>query len=128
MIFIIVEFENQGNFRAILKYRSHGDTFLNNILQEGSGYKYISPKIQNEIVCICDQLILKEIVGKVNAVEGFAVLADETTDIATKEQLTLCVRFIDGNNKVNESFLKFVIIHSLTGTHLASAIINGNDK
>ncbi|KAL4127360.1 hypothetical protein QTP88_011534 [Uroleucon formosanum] len=78
------EFENQGNFRAILKYRSHGDTFLNNILEEGNGYKYISPKIQNEIVCICDQLILKEIVEKVNAAEGFAVLADETTDITTK--------------------------------------------
>ncbi|KAL4153370.1 hypothetical protein QTP88_001203 [Uroleucon formosanum] len=121
----INEFENQGNFRAILKYKSHGDIFLNNILEEGNGYKYISSKIQNEIVCICDQLILKEIVEKVDAAEGFAVLADKTTDIATKEQLTLCVRFIDCNNKINESFLKFVIIHSLTGTHLASAIING---
>lgn len=127
MIFIIVEFENQGNFRAILKYRSHGDTFLNNIFEEEKGYKYISPKMQNEIICICDQLILKEIVGRVNAAEGFAVLADETTDIATKEQLTLCVRFIDNNNIVNESFLKFIIIHSLTGTDLASTIINGNN-
>ncbi|XP_029348431.1 52 kDa repressor of the inhibitor of the protein kinase-like [Acyrthosiphon pisum] len=81
--------------------------------------------MQNEIICICDKLILKEIVGKVNAAEGFAVLADETTDIATKEQLTLCVRFIDNNNMVNESFLQFVIIHSLTGNDLASAIING---
>ncbi|XP_022177424.1 52 kDa repressor of the inhibitor of the protein kinase-like [Myzus persicae] len=81
--------------------------------------------MQNEIICICDKLILKEIVGKVNAAEGFAVLADETTDIATKEQLTLCVRFIDNNNMVNESFLQFVIINSLTGNDLASAIING---
>lgn len=127
MIFIIVEFENQGNFRAILKYRSHGDTFLNNILEEDKGYKYISPNMQNEIICICDQLILKEIVGKVNAAEGFAVLADETTDIATKEQLTLCVRYIDNNNIINESFLQFVIIQSLTGADLASAIINGNN-
>lgn len=78
--------------------------------------------MQNEIICICDQLILKEIVTKVNAAKGFAVLADETTDIATKEQLTLCVRFIDSNNIINESFLRFVIIHSLTGNDLASAI------
>jgi hypothetical protein len=41
LIFIIVEFENQDNFRAILKYRYHGDTFLNNILEEEKGYKYI---------------------------------------------------------------------------------------
>lgn len=82
--------------------------------------------MQNEIICICDKLILKEIVGKVNAAEGFAVLADVTTDITTKEQLTLCVRFIDNNNMVNESFLQFVIIHSLTRNDLSSAIINGN--
>lgn len=118
----------QRSVKYLVFDRSRGDTFLNSIIEEERGYKYISPTMQNEIICIFDKLILKEIVGKVNAAEGFAVLADETTDIATKEQLTLCVRFIDGNNKVNESFLKFVIIHSLTGTHLASAIINGNDK
>lgn len=110
--FIIVEFENQGNFRVILKYRFHGDTFLNNILEEEKGYKYISPKMQHEIICICDQLILKDIVVKVNAAKGFAVLADETTDISTKEQLTLCVRYIDNNNIIYECFLQFIIIHS----------------
>ncbi|KAF0711672.1 52 kDa repressor of the inhibitor of the protein kinase-like [Aphis craccivora] len=98
----INKFENQGNFRSILKFRSRGDAFLNSIIEEE-----------------------REIVGKVNASEGFAVLADETTDIATKEQLTLCVRFIDNNNMVNESFLQFVIINSLTGNDLASAIIDG---
>jgi hypothetical protein len=54
------------------------------------------------VIWDCDQLILKGIVGK--AAEGFAVLADETTDIATKEQLTLCVCFTDNNNVINESF------------------------
>lgn len=74
IIFCLVEFENEGNFRAILKYRSYGDTFLFlNIFEEEKGYKYISPKIQNEIICICDQLILKEIVGKINAAERFSV-------------------------------------------------------
>jgi hypothetical protein len=68
--------------------------------------------MQNEIIYICDQLTLKEIVGKVNATEGFAVLDNETTDIATKEQLSLCVRFMYNNNVLNECFLQFVVIHS----------------
>lgn len=64
---------------------------------------------------------------KVNVAKGFAVLADETTVIATKEQLTLCVRYIDNNNIINESFLQFIIVHSIMGADLASAMINGND-
>jgi len=35
--------------------------------------------------------------------------------------------FKDNNNVVNKSFLQFVIIYSLTGPDLASAIINDND-
>lgn len=54
------------------------------------GYKYITPQIQNEIICICDNLILKTIVEKVNVARCFSVLADETTDISTNQQLTLC--------------------------------------
>ncbi|XP_008184846.1 52 kDa repressor of the inhibitor of the protein kinase-like [Acyrthosiphon pisum] len=46
----------------------------------------------------------------------FSVLADETTDISVTEQLALCV---------NESFLKFIQVHSLSGKNLADSILNG---
>lgn len=59
-----VEFENQGNFCVILKHRSHGDAFLKNILEKTKNYKYIIPHIQNETICICDNLILKSIVKR----------------------------------------------------------------
>lgn len=61
----------------------------------------------------------------------FSVLADETTDVSVKEQLTLCVRYLVGTGKdinIHESFLKFTEVVSLTGENLASFILNGNLK
>lgn len=58
--------------------------------------------------------------------ECFAVLADETTDISITEQLSLCVRYVDSNNVLNEQFLQFFAIHGLTGKSLSTSILKGN--
>jgi hypothetical protein len=58
--------------------------------------------------------------------ECFSVLADETTDISITEQLSLCVKYVDSNYVLNEQFLQFFAIYSLTGKTLATYILNGN--
>lgn len=112
-----------------MKYRAKGDDFLRTVL-EGSGKrnKYTSPVIQNEIVQVCNTILLRKIVNKVNKSKCFSVLADETTDISTKEQLSICVRYIDEQNMLHEDFLQFFEIESLTGDALANSILNGNFK
>lgn len=55
-------------------------------------------------------------------------MADETTDVATNEQLSLSVRYVDDNNVLHEDFLQFFEINSLTGSNLASSILNGEYK
>ncbi|KAL4090644.1 hypothetical protein QTP88_025438 [Uroleucon formosanum] len=121
----IFDLYNDGNFRAILRYRGKGDNFLKLHLENSQRYKYIGAKIQNEIIAACGDIIQKKIVEKINAAECFSILADETTDVSNKEQLTLCVRYIDDQNNLCEDFLKYVNIDSLTGASLSSAILNG---
>ena len=53
-------------------------------------------------------------------------MADETTDMTTKEKLSLTVRYIDDNSILHEDFLQFYEIESLTGSDLASSILNGD--
>lgn len=78
--------ENQGNFRAILKYRAAGDDNLRSVLEgPGERNKYISPTIQNEVIDICNLILLKKVVSEINCAKCFTVLADETTDISTSE-------------------------------------------
>jgi hypothetical protein len=118
---------NVGNFLSILAYRAKGDAFLKSILEdENQHIKYLSHGIQNQIIDTCNNIILKKIVAKVNEAKCFSILADETTDISTLEQLTLCVRYIDVDGNLNEDFLKFIEVENLTGSNLSSAILNGN--
>ncbi|KAJ8909917.1 hypothetical protein NQ315_017221 [Exocentrus adspersus] len=58
--------------------------------------------------------MLNKLVSKINEAGPFSVLVDETTDISTTEQLTLCVRYVN-ENKIHEDFLQFVPAENLTG-------------
>lgn len=119
---------NEGNFRAILKYKAKDLDSFKEFLESNSRYKYTSSNIQNQIISSCGDLILEKIVKEINTSECFSILADETTDVSLKEQLTLCVRFVTGTEKnvnLREVFLKYIVIHSLTGKDIANSIING---
>ena len=71
-----------------------GDEYLKNIL-EGPGQRntYTSPIIQNQIIEACNTIIVKTIVHNVNSSKCFSILADETSDTSTTEQLSICVRY-----------------------------------
>lgn len=61
-----------------------------------------------------------------NVIRYWLILADETTDVSLKEQLTLCVWYVKDNGEsaeIHESFLKYIEIHSLTGKNLATVIL-----
>ena len=49
---------------------------------------------------------------------------EETTDIATQEQMSLCVRICNNQTMhIEEFFLQFYTIHDLTGEVLANSIL-----
>jgi ribosomal protein L20 len=118
--------KNQGNFRAILRYRAKGDDLLKNALEgPGERNKYTSPTIQNEIIDSCNALILERVVSEVNAAKCFSVLADETADISGVEQVSLCMRYVDLTTlKIKEHFLQFVPTADVTGEGLAKVVLN----
>jgi len=62
---------NDGNFRALLRYRaSGGDAILDDHLQNsGRNATYISPQIQNEIIASCNNLIVGDLVSKINSAQ-----------------------------------------------------------
>ena len=116
---------NDGNLRALLRYRmKHDQVFKNDFLSAGRNSQYISPRMQNEIISICNDLILKRLVDSINRSRFFSVLADETTDISCQEQLTLCARYVSDDFAIEESFLQFIPITDLSGKNLASTILN----
>jgi hypothetical protein len=67
---------------------------------------------------------MRVIVSECNSANCFSVIADETTDVSTTEQIALCVRYVgvdsDEEMCVKESFLGFAEASSTTGEELAT--------
>lgn len=123
--------ENEGNFRALLRARiESGDSSLKLHFETcGRNATYISWRIQNEIIQACDIIIQKKITAEVNQAKCFTILADETADISSVEQLSLCVRYLKeyplNTYKICEHFLRFVPVSSTSGEALANEIVKG---
>lgn len=118
--------ENDGNFRALLRFRVHcGDEILKNHLEvSGKNATYLSPRIQNEIISACNIIVVRSIVAKINSAKSFSILADETSDIAGIEQFSLCFRYVDVDTyNIREDFLQFVPVTDVTGKGLANVVM-----
>ena len=107
----------RSNFMAILNSKAQGDPILTEHLANvNSRAKYTSPEIKNAIVDKC------------NASNFFALIADETTDTSTREQVSVCLRYIQrdsfsGDVSIKEDFLEFAMATKTTGEHLAELLI-----
>jgi hypothetical protein len=88
--------ENDGNFRALLRYRMRaGDTTVEEHFRDGPGNAlYSSPKVQNELLDIALQMIREDIAEDVRKATCWTLIADETTDRAKRELMVMVLRYI----------------------------------
>ena len=83
---------------------------------------YISKTIQNEMITTSGDIIRNKILQNVRQACFFSIIADEATDVANVEQLSISVRFVDGET-VCEKFLAFLKCEKgVTGEALADTI------
>jgi hypothetical protein len=119
----------RSNFMAILNSLARGDEVLSEHLACGNRRAmYTSPDIQNEIMNILGNQIRTAIVANCNKSKSFALITDETTDKSTREQLSVCLRYlvrdpVSQEISIKEDFLDFVLATSTTGEHLAELLI-----
>ena len=116
---------NQGNFRSLLKFRvDAGDVVLKEHLETADRNAiYTSKEIQNQMIVICGDIIRGKILEKVRKARFFSVIADEATDSANDEQLSISVRYVD-NGIPQEKFLGFhECLSGVSGEAIADDII-----
>lgn len=122
--------QSEGKFRRLLRFRVEaGDSALEKHLSKAKkNAMYLSPDIQTEILEISARIIQESLVENINASESFSVLADETMDVSSTEQISLCARYVsvDGSGKhvLKEDFLTFVPISSQCSDYVTQAILN----
>lgn len=74
-------------------------------LERKHGDKYTSPEIQNEILDLMSQTILREVIKSIQCADYFTIMVDECVDMSNKEQLALCFRHVDADFNVYEHFI-----------------------
>ena len=107
---------------------AHYNSDLNDhLIHSAKNARYLSPKIQNEFIVINGNLIRQSIVEECNKALFWSLMADETIDVSTVEQVSICVRYVcvkDEELEVCEEFLGFVSVPS-TGAEVITSAIDG---
>lgn len=116
-----------GNFDFFLHWKAAFDHNLANHLKHcKKNASYTSPGIQNQLIALCGLEIRDHILDDVRSAKCFSVMADECADVSTKEQMSICLRFVDENScqpDVREEFLGFIELDNTTADSIAKEIM-----
>ncbi|XP_057248967.1 uncharacterized protein LOC130590511 [Beta vulgaris subsp. vulgaris] len=116
---------NRGNFIELLKWlKSHNEVVSKFIFENAPGNcQFTSPMIKKYIINCCAKETTKRIIEEIGD-DYFAILVDESSDVSQKEQLVLCLHYVEKKSgNIVERFLGLVHAGDTTALSLRSAII-----
>ncbi|XP_062511260.1 zinc finger MYM-type protein 1-like [Corticium candelabrum] len=121
--------KESGNFEYFLHWQSQFNPILKSHLEHGKKNAcYKSPKIQNELIELTGIEVRDKILEDAHAAKWFSLMADECTDTAKVEQMSVCIRFVDdtvpGQVQVREEFLGLVKLDCADASSISNAIVN----
>ena len=117
------ESSNRGNFIELLKFLAANSEEVNKyVLNNAPGNcSLTSPKIQAQVIQCCAIETRKKIIEELGD-EPYAILADESSDISHKEQLALCLRYVDKLGRPCEHFIGIAHVDDTSSLSLKEAI------
>ena len=111
--------DNNGNLVQLLHLRSSDCPNLSKWLKN---QHYMSHDIINKLITLLGNALLQQILIKIHAASWFAILADETTDVANHEQLSMSIRWVNEFYEINEDFIGLVQVPSTTSSTITTVI------
>ena len=116
-----------GNFAFFVNWKSeyHEDLKIH-IENAPDNAKYTSPKVQNEIIQLCETAIRERI--KLNISQYWSLIADETQDCSATEQLSICIRYVNDSGEVHEDFMGFVKLDRMDAKTISETLLDTVQK
>lgn len=116
--------DNKGNYIELLNYTAEFDSQLEEHLKTSTIFRGTSPQIQNDIITAISSIIHDFICEEIKKSHFISVLVDETSDIANKSQLSICIRYVDKVGDIQERFLKFVDVSANKSADALFEVVN----
>jgi len=111
---------DEGNFKQLLLLRRRYKPAMQRWLERKTALT--SPQAQNDILQLMANTIVKSIADKVAEAKQYAVVVDGTQDASRKEQLAICLRYVDENFVPREEFVGLYEPPDTTGATIARCI------
>lgn len=112
-----------SNIHQLLQLRAEDVPELKSWLQR-TKYKWISHEVLNELISLLATDVLSKIICCLKEAQYFALIIDETMDISTKEQISICFRYVDKNLQIEEVFVGFYETSSTTSATLLNIVLD----
>jgi len=84
--------------------------------------KYTSHDTQNECLQIIALQVLRRVSQDIRESACYSIMADESTDIANKEQFTMCIRWVDEKLEDYENFIGLYQVDNISADSFTHAI------
>ena len=95
-----------SNFHQLLKLRAQENPEIIEWLRKRDE-KYTSPvpEIPNELLEAMALGMMRQMPANIQSATFFTIMADETADVFNKEQLVICIRWVDHCFVIHEDFI-----------------------
>ena len=113
--------EKYSNFIQLLLLRSIDNTIILSMLDKKTD-KYTSPIIQNEMLKIMGLQVLREIASSIQKAKYFSLMADEVTDVSNREQVAICIRWVDIDFQPHEEFIGLYKANTIAAVEIVAIL------
>ena len=113
--------EVDSNFMQLLKLRGLDDPRIEAWLSKKTN-KYTSHEAHNEILKVMALSTLRKIASELSRSQFFCINSDECTDASNREQLVICIRWVDSNLEVHAEFIGLYKVENIQANTIVAAI------
>ena len=103
---------NKGNCIEFLNVLAESNVELSKHLTNSKVFSGLSSDVQNDLIASVEQFMSIKIKEHISNSKFVSVNLDEITDIITKSQLSIMLRYVSKDGNVKETFLEFKDISS----------------
>ena len=96
--------EKKSNSHQLLKLRAQENPEIIEWLRKRDE-KNTAPKIENELLDAMAPGMMRQISAKIQNATFFTIMAGETADVCNKEQLVICIQWVDDCFVMHENFI-----------------------